>query len=211
MVSNSFVPPKELRYVSSHPLDLIIGNLFEGTKTRVSHRNINEHCIFISHIEPKSFLEAKKDANWILTMQYELNQFETNDVWELVPRSKNQSIIGTKWVFMNKVDEHGTIMRNKTRLFVKCYNQEEGIDYEETFALIVRLDTIRMLLAFAFHSNFTPFQMDVKSTYLNSFIIGEVYVEQPYGLENFHFSYHVFKLKKVLYGIKQAPRARYDK
>jgi hypothetical protein len=112
---------------------------------------------------------------------------------------------------MNKVDEHGTIMRNKARLFVKGYNQEEGIDYEETFALVVRLDTIRMLLAFAFHSNFTPFQMDVKSTFLNSFIIGEVYVEQPHGLENFHFSGHVFKLKKVLYGIKQAPRARYDK
>ena len=207
MVSNSFVPLKELRYVNSHPSDLIIGYLFKGTKTRVSFRNINEHCIFVSYIEPKSFLEAKKEAKWILTMQYELNQFEMNDVWELVPRPKNQSIIRTKWVFRNKVGEHGTIMRNKARLVVKGYNQEEDIDYEETFVLMVRLDTIRMLLAFACHANFTPFQMDVKNVFLNGFIMEDIYFEQPQGLENFYFSNHVFKLKKVLYGLKQAPRA----
>jgi hypothetical protein len=100
-----------------------------------------------------------------LAMQDKLNQFERNDVWELVPRLKNQSIIGTKWIFRNKVDEHRTIVRNKVTLVAKGYNQEEGIDYEETFTLVARLYSIRMLLAFVCHVNFTPFQMDVKSAF----------------------------------------------
>jgi len=134
MVSNSFVPPNELKYVNSHPSKFIIGNPIEATKTRVSLRNINEHCSFVSHIELKSFLEAKNDVNWTLSMQDGLHQFKTNDVWELFPRPKNQSFIRTKWVYRNKVDEHGTIIKNKVKLVVKCYNQEEGVDYEETFA-----------------------------------------------------------------------------
>jgi hypothetical protein len=100
-----------------------------------------------------------------LAMQDKLNQFERNDVWELVPRLKNQSIIGTKWIFRNKVDEHRTIVRNKATLVAKGYNQEEGIDYEETFTLVARLYSIRMFLAFVCHANFTPFQMDVKSAF----------------------------------------------
>jgi hypothetical protein len=86
------------------------------------------------------------DDTWILVMQDELNQFETNIVWELVPRPRNQSIIGTKWVFRNKVDEHETMVRNKGKLVVKGYNQVEGIDYDETFAPVVRPESIRMLL-----------------------------------------------------------------
>ena len=110
IASNSFVQLKELRYVRSHPPKLIIGNPFKGTKTRASLRNINEHCAFASHIDPKSFLEAKKGANWILAMQNEQNQFERNNIWELVPKPKNQSIIGIKWIFRNKIDNHGTII-----------------------------------------------------------------------------------------------------
>ena len=97
MAINSFVPPKKLRYGSSHHPELIIGNPFKVTKTRVSIRNISEHYALVSHVEPKSFLEAGKDAKWILAIQDELNQLERNDVWELVPRPIIQSIIGTKW------------------------------------------------------------------------------------------------------------------
>jgi len=111
-------------------------------------------------------------------MQDELNQFERN-VWEIVPRPKNQSIIGTKWVFRNKVDEHGTIVRNKARLNVKCYNKKEGIACKKTFTLVARVESIRMFLAFVCHTKFTPFQMDVKSAFLNGFIMEEVYVKQP--------------------------------
>ena len=109
------------------------------------------------------------------------------------------------------MDENGIIIRNKARLVVQGYNQQEGIDYEETFAPVARLEAIRMLLAFACHKNFILYQMDVKSAFLNGFINEEVYVEQPSGFESFNFPNHVFKLKKALYGLKQAPRAWYER
>ena len=102
-------------------------------------------------------------------MQEELNQFERNEVWELVPRPNDQSVIGTKWVYKNKMDENVIIIRNKARLVAQGYNQQEGIYYEETFAPVVRLEAIRMLLAFACHKNFILYQMDVKSVFLKWF------------------------------------------
>ena len=144
-------------------------------------------------------------------MQEELNQFKRNEVWELVPRPNDQSVIGTKWVYRNKMDENGIIIRNKARLVAQGYNQQEGIDYEETFAPVARLEAIRMLLAFSCHKNFILYQMDVKSAFLNGFINEEVYVEQPPGFGSFNFPNHVFKLKKALYGLKQAPRAWYER
>ena len=109
------------------------------------------------------------------------------------------------------MDENGIIIRNKARLVAQGYNQQEGIDYEETFAPVARLEAIRMLLAFACHKNFILYQMDVKSAFLNGFINEEVYVEQPPGFESFNFPNHVFKLKKALYGLKQAPRVWYER
>ena len=127
-------------------------------------------------------------------------------MWELVEKLENYPIIGTKWVFRNKLDEHGIIIRNKARLVAKGYNQEEGIDYEETYAPVARLEAIRMLLAYASIMNFKLYQMDVKSAFLNG-LIQEVYVEQPPGFEILDKPNHVYKLKKVLYGLKQAPWA----
>jgi len=104
-------------------------------------------------------------------MHDDLNQFEKNDVWKLVPIPKTQFIIGAKWVFRNKIDEHGTIIRNKAILVAKGYNQEKCIDYKETFAFVARLESIRILLVFVCNANFTRFQMDIKNTFLNSFIM----------------------------------------
>ena len=129
-------------------------------------------------------------------MQEELNQFERNKVWTLAPKLNNHSIIGTKWVFRNKLDENGAIIQNKARLVAKGYNQEEGIDFDETFALVTKLEAIRMLLAYACIKNFKLYQMDVKSVFLNGFITKEVYVEQPLGFENHLYPNHVFKLEK---------------
>ncbi|KAI3681021.1 hypothetical protein L6452_35802 [Arctium lappa] len=101
-------------------------------------------------------------------MQEELNQFEALKVWRLVPKPEGKSIIGTKWVFKNKKDEDDIVIRNKARLVVKGYRQEEGINYDETYAPVARIEAICMFLAYAAHKNFTVYQMDVKkSTYHN--------------------------------------------
>ncbi|GJY51834.1 retrovirus-related pol polyprotein from transposon TNT 1-94 [Tanacetum coccineum] len=146
-----------------------------------------------------------------MAMQEELNQFKTNDVWSLVPPPKNQTIIGTKWVFNNKLDENGVVSRNKARLVAKGYNQQEGINFDETYAPVARLESIRILLAYACAHDFKLYQMDVKSAFLNGFINEEVYVAQPPGFIDFENPNHVFKLKKALYDLKQAPKAWYDR
>ena len=101
----------------------------------------------MSQIEPKLVQEALSDSNWINAMQEELNQFTRNDVWSLVPKTSKMNVIGTKWVFRNKMDDQGIIVRNKARLVAKGYNQEEGIDYDETYAPVARIEAVRMLLA----------------------------------------------------------------
>ncbi|GJW25748.1 retrovirus-related pol polyprotein from transposon TNT 1-94 [Tanacetum coccineum] len=121
------------------------------------------------------------------------------------------TIIGTKWVFRNKLDENGIVSRNKARLVAQGYNQQEGIDYDETYAPVARLESIRILLAYACALDFKLFQMDVKSAFLNGFINEEVYVAQPPGFIDFEKPDHVYKLKKALYGLKQAPKAWYDR
>nr|GEX01630.1 retrovirus-related Pol polyprotein from transposon TNT 1-94 [Tanacetum cinerariifolium] len=116
-------------------------------------------------------------------------------------------IIGTKWVFRNKLDENIIVSRNKARLVAQGYNQQEGIDYDEIYASVARLESIRILLAYACALDFKLFQTDVKSAFLNGFINEEVYTVQPPGFINFEKPNHVYKLKKALYGLKQAPKA----
>ena len=114
-------------------------------------------------------------------------------------------------MFRNKLDETGVVTWNKARLVAEGYNQEEGIDYDETFAPVARLESIRMLLAFACFMDFKLYQIDVKSAFLNRFIEEEVYIEQPPGFEDKCFPNHVYKLEKALYGLKQAPQAWYER
>ena len=144
-------------------------------------------------------------------MQDELNQFKRNEVWDLVPCPKGKLTIGRKWVFRNKLDENDIITRNKARLVAKGYNQEEGIDYQETYAPVARLKNIRLLLDFASCLDFKLFQMDVKSTFLNGLLNEEVYISQPPGFKDIEYPDHVYKLKRALYGFKQAPRAWYER
>jgi len=144
-------------------------------------------------------------------MHEELNQFARNEVWTLVPRTSGMNVIVTKWVFKNKVDEHGVIVRKKARLVAKGYNQEEGIDYGEPYALVARLEGVRLLLAYTSMNRFKLHQMDVKSAFLNGYIDEEVYVSQPQGFEDHKYPNHVFKLKEALYGLKQAPRQWYER
>ena len=134
--------PKDWKFVINHSQDQIIGNPSNGVRTRSSLRNICNNLAFISQIEPKNLKDALIDENWMIAMQEELNQFERSEAWELVSRPQNQSVIGTRWVFRNKMDENGIIIRNKARLVAQGFNQEEMIDYEETFAPVARLDVI---------------------------------------------------------------------
>ena len=143
-------------------------------------------------------------------MQEELDQFQKNNVQKLVKLPKRKKVVGVKWIFCNKLDEDGKVVRNKARLVAKGYSQQEGIDYTKTFALVARLEVICILLSFATYSNMKLYQMDVKSAFLNGLIQKEVYVEQPPGFENETLPQHVFKLNKALYGLKQAPRAWYE-
>ncbi|KAK8681104.1 hypothetical protein V6N13_053511 [Hibiscus sabdariffa] len=200
--------PREHNYVKGGE---ILGDPSKGVTTRASLKNTCHHVAFISCIEPKNIKEALNDDYWILAMQEELNQFDRSNVWTLVERPNDKSTIGTKWVFRNKLDDSGNIVRNKARLVAQGYAQEEGIDFDQTYAPVARMEAIRMLLAFACHHEFKLFQMDVKSAFLKGFINEEVYVEQPPGFKDPKFSNHVFKLSKALYGLKQAPRAWYER
>jgi hypothetical protein len=144
-------------------------------------------------------------------MQEELGEFERNKVWHLVERPSDRTVIGTRWVFRNKLDDLGIIVRNKARLVVQGYNQQEGIDYDETYAPVARLEAIRLLIAFAAHKGLKLFQMDVKTAFLNGYLKEQVFVEQPPGFTDKAFPNHVYELDKALYGLKQAPRAWYER
>jgi hypothetical protein len=120
------------------------------------------------------------------------------------------NVLGTKWVFRNKQDERGVVTRNKARLVAKGHSEVEGLDFNETFAPVASLESIRLLLAYATHHNFKLYQIDVKSVFSNGPIKEEVYVEQPSGFEDEEYPNHVYKLHKALYELKQAPRAWYE-
>ena len=162
---------------------------------------------YLAQFEPKKVEEALKDENWVESKHQELHQFVRNYVWKLVPRPKDTHVISTKWIFKNKNDDDGEVVRNKSRLVAQGYTQVEGIDFDESFAPVARLESIRILLSIACIMNFKLYQMDVKSAFLNGFLNEEVFVEQPKGFQDPHFPDHVLRLKKALYGLKQAPRA----
>nr|GEU68249.1 retrovirus-related Pol polyprotein from transposon TNT 1-94 [Tanacetum cinerariifolium] len=129
----------------------------------------------------------------------------------LVSAPDNMSPITLKWLFKNKHDEEQTVIRNKSRLVVRGYRQEEGIDFKESFAPVARMEAIRIFLSYAAHKSFTVFQMDVKTAFLHGSLKEDVYVCQPEGFIDADHPSHVYKLKKALYGLKQAPRAWYGK
>ncbi|KAK1429857.1 hypothetical protein QVD17_12132 [Tagetes erecta] len=139
-------------------------------------------------------------------MQEELLKFRKQDVWKLMALPKGESTIGTKYLFKNKHDERGIVIRNKARLVAQGSTQEEGIDYEEVFTPVARLEAICVFLAYASFMKFKVYQMDVKGAFLYGAITDDVYVKQPPGFEDPEFPHHVYKLNKALYGLHQAPR-----
>jgi hypothetical protein len=145
--------------------------------------------------------DALQDPDWVVAMQDELNNFKRNKVWSLVERP-NQNVVGTKWLFRNKQDGFRVVTRNNARLVAKGYSQVKGLDFEETFAPVARLESIQILVTYATHHDFKLYQIDVKSAFLNGPIKEEVYVEQPPGFKDQEYPNHVYKLHKALYGLK---------
>ncbi|GJS26293.1 putative ribonuclease H-like domain-containing protein [Tanacetum coccineum] len=160
--------------------------------------------------EPKKVIHALKDPSWIEAMQEELLQFNLQEVWTLVDLPNGKRAIGTKWVFKNKKDERGIVIRNEARLVAQGYTQEEGIDYDEVFAHVARIEAIRLFLAYASFKDFVVYQMDVKSAFIYGKIEEEVCVCQPPRFEDPDFLDRVYKVEKAMYGLHQAPRAWYE-
>ncbi|GJS79356.1 retrovirus-related pol polyprotein from transposon TNT 1-94 [Tanacetum coccineum] len=205
--------PYEFQWTKDHPLEQVIGEPSRPVLTRNQLRSDGDMCMYaltVSTMEPKNVKEAMTDPAWIESMQEELLQFKRLDVWVLVPPPDNIKPLTLKWLFKNKHDEENTVIRNKTRLVVRGYRQEEGIDFEESFAPVARMEAIRIFLAYAAHKSFIVFQMDVKTAFLHGTLKEDVYVCQPEGFIDADHPSHVYKLKKALYGLKQAPRAWYD-
>jgi hypothetical protein len=144
-------------------------------------------------------------------MHEDLENFERNQVWELVDPPPGCKSIGTKWVWKNKEGEKGEVVRNKSRLVAQGFSQKDWIDYEETVAPVARLEAIRILLAFSVAKGFKLHQMYVKSAFLNGVLEEEVYVRQPLGFESEKYPHRVYKLRKAMYALKQAPRAWYGR
>ncbi|GKA30065.1 putative ribonuclease H-like domain-containing protein [Tanacetum coccineum] len=218
------------RIHKDHPIDHVIGDVQSSVQTRrmttsyselgflgaiyegKTHQDLHT-CLFacfLSQEEPKRVSKALSDPAWVEAMQEELLQFKLQNVWVLVDLPKGHRAIGTKWVYRNKKDERGIVVRNKARLVAQGHTQEEGIDYDEVFAPVARIEAIRIFLAYASYMGFTVYQMDVKSAFLYGQIEEEVYVCQPPGFEDPDHPDKVYKVVKALYGLHQAPRAWYD-
>nr|GEW77857.1 putative reverse transcriptase domain-containing protein [Tanacetum cinerariifolium] len=165
---------------------------------------------FLSKEEPKKVIQALKDQSWIEAMQKELLQFKLQHVRTLVDLPYGKRAIGIKWIYNNKKDERGIIVRNKARLVAPGYTQEEEIDYDEVFASVTRIEATRLFLAYALFKDFVVYQMDVKNAFLYGKIEEEVYVCQPPGFEDPEFPDRVYKVEKALYGLHQALRAWYE-
>ncbi|GJW76502.1 putative ribonuclease H-like domain-containing protein [Tanacetum coccineum] len=192
------------RIHKDHPIEHVIGDVQSSVQTRrmttsyselgflsaiyegKSHQDLHT-CLFacfLSQEEPKRVSKALSDPAWVEAMQEELLQFKLQKVWILVDLPKGHRAIGTKWVYRNKKDERGIVIRNKARLVAQGHTQEEGIDYDEVFAPVARIEAIRMFLAYASYMGFMVYQMDVKSAFLYGQIEEEVYVCQPLGFED---------------------------
>ncbi|GKA97640.1 putative ribonuclease H-like domain-containing protein, partial [Tanacetum coccineum] len=187
-------------------LNLKEHGLFSSVQQRTNHKDF-QICLFacfLSQEEPKKVIQALKDPSWIEAA------VQATTGLTLVDLPNGKRAIGTKWVYKNKKDERGIVIKNKARLVAQGYTQEEGIDYDEVFAPVARTEAIRLFLAYALFKDFVVYQMDVKSTFLYGKIEEEVYVCQPPRFEDPDFHDRVYKVEKALYGLHQAPRAWYE-
>ncbi|GJT20692.1 retrovirus-related pol polyprotein from transposon TNT 1-94 [Tanacetum coccineum] len=184
MHPNHQISENNNKWTKDHPLENIIGELDRPVSARLQlHKQalFSYYDAYLTAVEPMTYKDALTQSCWIEAMQEELNEFEHLEVWELVPRPDKVMVITLNWIYKVKLDEQGGILKNKARLVARGYCQEKGIDFEESFAPVVRLEAIRIFLAFADHKNMIVYQMDVKTAFLNGNLKEKVYVSQPDG------------------------------
>ncbi|GJT92503.1 putative ribonuclease H-like domain-containing protein [Tanacetum coccineum] len=217
------------RIHKDHSLNQVIGDIQAGVQTRGMTKTADEQALlsaayerkphedlntcmffcFLSQEEPKRVAKALSDSSWVEAMQEELLQIKLQKVWVLVDLPNGKRAIGTKWIFRNKKDERGIVIRNKAKLVALGHTQEEGIDYDDVFSPVARIEAIRLFLAYASFMGITVYQIDVKSAFLYGQIDEEVYVCQPPGFKDPDHPDKVYKVAKAMYGLHQAPRAWY--
>ncbi|GJV84420.1 retrovirus-related pol polyprotein from transposon TNT 1-94 [Tanacetum coccineum] len=201
------------RWTKDHPIANVIGNPSRSVSTKKQLQTDTMWCYFdafLTSVEPNNFKQAMTESSWIDAMQEEIHEFQRLEVWELVSYPDKVLLIKLKWIYKVKTDEFGGVLKNKARLVAQGFMQEEGIDFKELFALVAKIEAIRIFVANTAHKNMTIYQMDVKTAFLIGELKEEVYVSQPEGFVDQDNPSHVYKLKKALYGLKQAPRAWYD-
>nr|GFC43438.1 Gag-Pol polyprotein [Tanacetum cinerariifolium] len=204
--------PEYRTVITSNELDLLFSLMFDellnGSSKVVSKSSAvsaadapyqqtyveNDQVADDEFINIFSTLEAMADSAWIESMQEKLYQFDRLDVWEVVDRPLCTNVINLKWLWKNKRDEENTVIRNKSRLAAKEYAQKEGVDFEESFAPVARLEAVRLFIAYAAHKSFTIYQMDVKTTFLYDPLKEEVYVNQPDGFVDPYHPDNVYRL-----------------
>ncbi|GJW47914.1 retrovirus-related pol polyprotein from transposon TNT 1-94 [Tanacetum coccineum] len=201
------------RWTKDHPIANVISDSSRSVSTRKQLKTDAMWCYFdafLTSVEPKKFKQAMTEPAWIDAMQEEIHEFKRLEVWELVPCPDNVILIKFKWIYKVKTKEFGGVLKNKARLVAQGFRQEEGIDFKELFAPVARIEAIRIFVANAAHKNMTIYQIDVKMALLNGELKEKVYVSQPDGFVDQNNPSHVYKLKKALYDLKQAPHAWYD-
>nr|GFB51140.1 hypothetical protein [Tanacetum cinerariifolium] len=195
-------PTPTLRIHKDHPKSQIIGPVDTPIQTRHKTKEMEEQSFIAT-------LYQKTDPALLQSCLFSCFLSQVEPKKTLVDCPKGVRPIGTKWVLKNKKDERGIVVRNKARLVAQGHTQEEGIDYDEVFAPVARIEAIRLFLAYASFMGFTVYQMDVKSAFLHGTIDEEVYVMQPPGFQDPTFLAKVYKVEKAMYGLHQAPRAWY--
>lgn len=181
----------------------VVEDLYNETKVI----NMLDKLMLSKVEEPVAYVDAAGKQEWRETMNLEFETIEKNNTWTLTDLPAGHKAIGVKWVYKLKRDTDGKVVKHKARIVVKGYVQRKGIDYDEVFAPVVRLETICLLLALSAKENWTVHHLDVKSAFLNGELNEEVYVTQPEGFLKKGQEHKVYKLKKTLYGLRQAPRA----
>ncbi|KAD3641550.1 hypothetical protein E3N88_30774 [Mikania micrantha] len=162
-------------------------------------------------VEPENFAQANTMSEWRSAMNDEMSALMKNETWDLVPKPEGVNCISCKWVYKLKFKSDGSIDRYKARLVARGFNQQLGLDYEETFSPVAKLTTVRVLIAVAISNGWSLFQMDVNNAFLYGTLDHVIYIDQPLGFESLTYLKHVCKLKKAIYSLKQSPRAWYGK